>query len=233
MSDVITIQPGAGSFTDPSGNVFTINAGDNNTADINGQPITPDEGSSNTGALQLNNGSVYGQDQNSGQWYLLASKGSPGLWEWQPVSAPPDSTTVGSNGNFVLSSGDSTTTALGNDQPAMGFVGGSPPDATTASPSSTTLSQTTSGPITILPGSGSFTDPAGDVFTISANDYNTADINGQPITPNGESSNTGALQLNNGSVFGQDQTSGQWYLLASKGSPGLWEWQPVAAIPAS
>jgi hypothetical protein len=34
-------------------------------------------------------------------------------------------------------------------------------------------------------------------------------------------------------VFGQDQTSGQWYLLASKGSPGLWEWQPVAAIPAS
>ena len=59
MSDVITIQPGAGSFTDTFGNVFTIDAGDNNTADINGQAITPNGESSKTGALQLNNGSVY------------------------------------------------------------------------------------------------------------------------------------------------------------------------------
>ena len=229
MSDIITVQPGAGSFTDASGNVFTINANDTDTAEINGQPITPNGGSTNTGVLELDNGSVYAQGQNSGQWFLLGSKGTPGLWEWQPVSAPPDSTS--SSGNFVLSSGDSTTAALGNNQTAMVFVASSP-DATGASPSSTTSSQATSGPITILPGVGSFTDPAGDVFTINANDYNTADINGQPITPNGGSTNTGALELNNG-VYGQDQNSGQWYLLASKGSPGLWEWQPVSAVPAS
>ena len=34
MSDVITIQPGAGSFTDASGNVFPINANDSDTAEI-------------------------------------------------------------------------------------------------------------------------------------------------------------------------------------------------------
>ena len=84
MSDVIIIKP----FTDPSGNVFSINAGDNDTAYINGQPVTPNGESSNTGTMELSNSSVYGQDQNTGQWYLLASKGTPGLWEWQPVSAP-------------------------------------------------------------------------------------------------------------------------------------------------
>ncbi len=221
MSDVITIQPGAGSFTDASGNVFTINANDSDTAEINGQPITPDGGSTNTGVLEQSNGSVYGQDQNTGQWYLMASKGTPGLWEWQPVSAPPDQTS--SNANFVLSSGNSTTAALGNDQTAMAFVGGG----------STNSSQAASGVLTIQPGAGSFTDPSGNLFTINAADNDTAEINGQPITPNGESSNTGVLELSNGNVYGQDQNSGQWYQLASKGTPGLWEWQPVSAVPAS
>jgi uncharacterized Zn-binding protein involved in type VI secretion len=230
MSDVITIQPGSGSFTDASGNVFTINASDNNTAEINGQPVTPNGESTKTGALQLNNESVYAQDQTTGQWYLLGSKGTPGLWEWQAVSAPPDSTS--SSGNFVLPSGDSTTTALGNDQTPMVFVTGNN-GSTGGSSSNTSGPQAASGTLTIQPGVGSFTDPAGDVFTINANDYNTADINGQPITPNAGSTNTGALQLNNGSVYGQDQNSGQWYQLASKGSPGLWEWQPVSAVPAS
>ena len=228
MSDVITIQPGAGSFTDASGNVFTINANDNDTAEINGQPVTPNGESSKTGALQLNADNVYGQDQSSGQWYLLASKGTPGLWEWQPISAPPDSTS--SSGNFVLSPSNSTTTALGNDQIAMVFVADSS-GATDASTSSTNNPQAASGILTIQPGAGSFSDPFGNIFMIGGN--NTAEINGQPITPNGESSNTGVLQLSSGSVFGQDQNTGQWYQLASKGAPGLWEWQPVSAVPAS
>ncbi len=228
MSDVITIQPGSGSFTDASGNVFTINASDNDTAEINGQPVTPDGESTKTGALQLNNESVYGQDQTTGQWYLLASKGTPGLYEWQPVSAPPDSTS--SSGNFVLSAGNSMTTALGNDQIAMVFVAGSN-DATGGSSSNASSPQAASGTLTIQQGGGSFTDPSGNIFLIGGND--TADINGQPITPNGESSHTGVLELSNGSVYGQDANTGQWYQLASKGAPGLWEWQPVAAVPAS
>jgi hypothetical protein len=148
MSDVIIIKPDAGSFTDPSGNVFSINAADHNTANINGQPVTPNGESTNTGTMELANGSVFGQDQNTGQWYLLASKGTPGLWEWQPVSAPPDSTTVGSNENFVLSSGNAATTALGNDQAAMVFVGGGSSGVTAVSPSSTNSSQDTSGLLT-------------------------------------------------------------------------------------
>ena len=148
MSDVITITPGAGSFTDPFGNVFTIDAANNDTADINGQPITPNGESSLTGALELDNGSVYGQDETTGQWYLLASKGTPGLWEWQPVSAPPDSTTVGSSDNFVLAPGGATTPALGNDQTSMVFVGNAGTDVTAASSDSTDSSQATSGVVT-------------------------------------------------------------------------------------
>ncbi|MGC1410368.1 MAG: hypothetical protein WA864_15670 [Acetobacteraceae bacterium] len=228
MSDVITIQPGSGSFTDASGNVFTINADDNDTAEINGQPVTPNGESTKTGALQLNADNVYAQDQSSGQWYLLASKGTPGLWEWQPVSAPPDSTSSG--GNFVLSSGDSTTAALGSDQTPMVFVSGSP-DASGSS-GSTNSPPAASGSLSIQPGAGSFTDPSGNIFMIVGGS-DTADINGQPITANGESTNTGVLELSNGSVYGQDQNSGQWYQLASKGAPGLYEWQPVSAVPAS
>jgi hypothetical protein len=148
MSDVIIIKPDAGSFTDPSGNVFSINAADNDTAYINGQPVTPNGESTNTGTMELSNGSVYGQDQNTGQWYLLASKGTPGLWEWQPVSAPPDAATAAPSANFVLSSGDATTGALGNDQVAMVFAGGGGSDVTAASPASTDSSQATIGVIT-------------------------------------------------------------------------------------
>jgi uncharacterized Zn-binding protein involved in type VI secretion len=130
----------------------------------------------------------------------------------------------------VLSAGNSMTTALGNDQIAMVFVAGSN-DATGGSSSNASSPQAASGTLTIQPGGGSFTDPSGNIFMIGGND--TADINGQPITPNGESSHTGVLELSNGSVYGQDANTGQWYQLASKGAPGLWEWQPVAAVPAS
>ena len=145
MSDVIMITPGAGSFVDAFGNVFSIDAANYDTADINGQPITPNGESSFTGALELSNGSVYGQDENSGQWYLLASKGTPGLWEWQPASPPPSPTVVGSSETIVLSPSDTTTAALGTDQAAMAFVGGGSSDATAASSSSTDSSQAANG----------------------------------------------------------------------------------------
>ncbi len=144
---ISTINPGAGSFTDPSGNVFTI--GSNNTAEINGQPVTPNGESSNTGALELNSGNVYGQDQNTGQWYLLASKGAPGLWEWQPVSAPP-STAEGSSANIVPS--EAIPAALGND--TMGFVGGGGtdvPPASTSSPMTLSSTDNSQAPLGLTP----------------------------------------------------------------------------------
>jgi hypothetical protein len=177
MSDVVTIQPGIGSFTDQFGNVYTINAADNNTADINGQPITPNGESTLTGAMELSNGSVYAQDQNSGQWYLMASKGTPGLWEWQPVSAPPGaSTTVGSSESSGAS--DVTTAALGNDQAAMAFIGSGASDATAADSSSTSGS-----PVTALPTLGDFQQPTGASLSTDTSLQGSLQPDGTGTTP--------------------------------------------------
>jgi hypothetical protein len=82
----------------------------------------------------------------------------------------------------------------------------------------------------ITPGNGSFTNSAGDVFSVNPV-HDEADINGQPITPDGGSTNTGAMELSNDQVFAQDENSGQWFILQPK-SPGLWEWQ-FASPPSS
>ncbi len=58
----------------------------------------------------------------------------------------------------------------------------------------------------ITPGVGSFTDVAGNVYTI--NSAWNADENGSPI-PNGN--NTGAIEYYNAQVYGEDGTSGVWY----------------------
>jgi len=58
----------------------------------------------------------------------------------------------------------------------------------------------------IMPGSGSFTDAAGNVYTISA----TGDAieNGNPLPDGG---GTGAMELADGVVYGQDGSSKKWY----------------------
>ena len=92
-SDYIPVAtPGSGSFTDSSGNLFDINPV-NDTAQINGQPITPNGGSDNTVVLAYDQGNVYAQEAGDGTWFEMESKGSPGLYEWQPVT-PPDLTII-------------------------------------------------------------------------------------------------------------------------------------------
>jgi hypothetical protein len=61
-------------------------------------------------------------------------------------------------------------------------------------------------PTLITPGNGSFTDWAGNVYTIDT--AGNADENGAPI-PNG--SGTGAMEYANGIVYGQDIGTGNWY----------------------
>ena len=81
----------------------------------------------------------------------------------------------------------------------------------------------TAGSIAITPGSGSFTDDAGNVYTISAAG-NVAAVNGSPISLGG---GTAKLEYYNGIVYGQDATTGAWYTLDADGSwarsaaPGL------------
>ena len=63
---------------------------------------------------------------------------------------------------------------------------------------------TPSGSIT--PGKGSFTDAAGNTYTIDAS--KNASENGKLMA---DSSNTGAMAYANGQVYGQDATSQNWY----------------------
>jgi hypothetical protein len=84
QTNIPIITPNNGSFTDAKGNVYTINADDNNTVDINGQPVSLGGRASETSALALVNGQIWGQDENSHQWFLLGDQGA-----WQPYSAPP------------------------------------------------------------------------------------------------------------------------------------------------
>lgn len=63
-----------------------------------------------------------------------------------------------------------------------------------------------SGTGIVTPGVGSFTDGAGNVYTIDA--FGNADENGNPI-PGG--SGTSEMEYYNGNVYGQDSTTGDWY----------------------
>jgi WD40 repeat protein len=89
-------------------------------------------------------------------------------------------------------------------------------------PGPTWAVEDTAGGLAVTPGSGSFTDAAGNVFTIAAG--NVAAVNGSPISLGG---GTAKLEYYNGIVFGQDATTGAWYTLDADGSwsrsaaPGL------------
>ena len=82
--------------------------------------------------------------------------------------------------------------------------GGTTPPVTT--PPVTTPPVTTTNPVLIKPGVGSFKDTAGNVYTIAAN--GDADENGKLM--NG-GTGTGALELANGVIYGQDASSKTWY----------------------
>ena len=73
----------------------------------------------------------------------------------------------------------------------------------------------------ITPGSGSFTDAAGNVYTIDA--AGNADENGSPI-PNGN--DTAAMEYYNGLVYGEDAASSTWYIWNQSSWTG-----PVTAPP--
>lgn len=108
----VVIVPGSGSFTDAAGNVYTIDDQDN--AVENGKLI-PD--GSDTAEMELFNGTVYGQDAASGQWFV---------WNqinWQAAPSDPDPPTGGSGG------------------------GTPPPPPPTPSPNGTTITSAAAAPI--------------------------------------------------------------------------------------
>jgi hypothetical protein len=189
LSETI-LNPGDGnSFTDNSGNIYILTG--NDVAVENGSPIP---GGYGTAQMAFSNGTVYGQDNTSGNWFTWNQQ------NWNS-SSPPS----GAGGSVATPSS-------------------SPIPVTTPIP---TASLASSDAIPIAtPGNGSFTDGSGNVFNINpVND--TAQINGQPITPNDGSTLTSVLAYDQGNVYAQDIRNGTWYEMQSKGSPGLYEWQPV------
>jgi hypothetical protein len=77
-------------------------------------------------------------------------------------------------------------------------------------------------PVLIKPGVGSFTDTAGNVYTLSAT--GDADENGQLM---GGGTGTGAMELANGVIYGQDAASLSWYTWNQTA------WTPSAAPPST
>ena len=64
----------------------------------------------------------------------------------------------------------------------------------------------TAGGLTITPGSGSFTDAAGNIYTLSAD--GVAEINGSAVPDFG---GTKKLEYYDGKIYGQDATTGNWF----------------------
>ena len=75
-----------------------------------------------------------------------------------------------------------------------------------SNPGPTWFTEGTAGGVTITPGSGSFTDAAGNIYTLSAG--GVAERNGSPIP---DFSGTRKLVYYNGDIYGQDATTGNWF----------------------
>ena len=76
-----------------------------------------------------------------------------------------------------------------------------------ANPGASWSVEGTAGGTAITPGSGSFTDASGNVYTLAAG--GVAEKNGSPIADFG---GTGKLVYYNGNVYGEDATTGRWYI---------------------
>jgi hypothetical protein len=121
------VTPGSGSFSDAAGNTYAIDANNGDVASANGAPIN--SGAYQTSQLaQGSDGNIYGQDENSHQWFELM--GSSGDTWWQPLSSTPTAimsaglspaTVANSTGANPCSSGGPQT-ASGQQNPASGVL---------------------------------------------------------------------------------------------------------------
>ena len=166
------ITPGIGSFS-VLGDTFSINPDAANTATIDGQPITPNGESSQTSQMVVVNDQVYGQDENTLQWFqLMPGPGGDRPWAWQPVSALP-------TGNQA----PVATTRWASAQPCTA------PATTTQTPSSSPALTTITPPAATVPAGQPVTPPpAATPDWVNANSKcgNFTDANGKIIGPNGQ-----------------------------------------------
>jgi hypothetical protein len=236
----ITINPGdvtptnGLTVTDAQGNVWGLYVppGEDGNGQwyggitFNGQPV-------NDGyfiALEEVNGVVKAEEAKGSGWQI-ADPNNPGDVgnTWTYVADPGPG--AGCDSTQAASSDPPPTDGLSADgSPAASVASDPPSDAPT--PATTQLCSGTAL-VGILPGSGSFTDSAGNVYTINPNE-NVAMISDVPITPNGESNNTEQMTVVSGVVYGEDATTNQWFeMVAGPGGDRPWAWLPVASLPAA
>jgi hypothetical protein len=114
------IAPGAGSFTDSSGNTYSV-AGSTQAMENEG----PIAGGYGTSAMEMANGKVMGQDASTGSWYDWNQQ------DWVPDSAPPGIPTIsGGSETFSLANTDVIKAVLGASITTMTFAGGGRLDVT-------------------------------------------------------------------------------------------------------
>jgi beta-glucanase (GH16 family) len=117
----ILISPGNGTFTDSLGNVYSIST--TGGAEENGKLMS---GGNETAAMEFANGSVYGQDVSTKQWYT---------WNqsfWTAASAPPSAASAGApamGGQTTTTTADTTSapatdTGTGDFQVSNGQITG-------------------------------------------------------------------------------------------------------------
>jgi len=145
-------------------------------------------------------------DTNLSQGYTvdLSKDGLPstGLYRLEVSNASPQGTKTAITDLSHVSVAAGSVVIITNEAPHGGtlFSGTSAP---TPAPTPTPIPSMSDY---ITPGKGSMTDAAGNVYTIDA--AGNGNENGKPMT---DSSNTGAMELYNRQVYGQDATSHNWY----------------------
>lgn len=183
--------PGAGAFTDATGNVWTIRASDDWVLENGAQT---NEGGG-TGAIQYANGTVYAQDAASGTWYDWVNNA-----QWvQATTQPPANTTAGAS---------PTTLTLTPTQTAAVTISESNLDVVATAGAHTVTVNGTGNVVTLAGGTETISALLGHntITTGSGNDKITFAGSGNKID-----AGTGANTL-------ADQGSGNTIVMASIGS---------------
>jgi hypothetical protein len=217
------VLPGSNkSLTDKNGNTWSLVCTPNEDGNgcwsggmvFNGQTVS-------TGywlALRLVNGVVYAEQAKGAGWTITdASNPGDSGNTWQYIAGDPGQSTETAQETAAPTSPPAAALNT-SPSPLVGQPGGPP------GPGSCPVQ----GAVT--PGSGSFSDAAGNTFAIDANNGDVASVNSAPI-------NSGAYQTSqlaqgtDGNIYGQDENSHQWFELMGIGAD-TW-WQPLASVPAA